>query len=49
MLTSLPLDNGARCRATGCTSAATYFLNRDNQALPMCSKHGAAALQHAEG
>lgn len=28
MLTSLPLDNGARCRATRCTSAATYLLNR---------------------
>jgi hypothetical protein len=40
LLTALPLDYGKLCTATGCTSCATYTL----RGLPMCSKHGAAAL-----
>ena len=39
-LTALPLDSQRLCTATGCASYATYTL----RGLPMCSQHGAAAL-----
>jgi hypothetical protein len=42
-LTVLPPAAEKLCTATGCTSGATYRL----RGLPMCSKHGTAALQHA--
>ena len=39
-LTVLPPAAGRLCTATDCTRVATYTL----RGLPMCSKHGAAAL-----
>jgi hypothetical protein len=38
--TALPPAAEKLCTATGCTSTATYVL----RGLPMCSRHGAAAL-----
>jgi hypothetical protein len=39
-LMALPPAAEKLCTATGCTSTATYVL----RGLPMCSRHGAAAL-----